>query len=631
MSGDVDDLLAEYLDAAARGDARTAEEFLRAHPEAAAALRPRLAALEKIDACMGALRQDAPADEPVPAIAGYRILEHLGQGGMSVVYLAEQESLKRLVALKVLSTTWKADPRTIERFSREARTIAGLSHPGIVAIHHYGEDGGILYLAIDLVAGADLAEIVSALRTTGGRPAAADARDAVTAGVRRLEAAAAKHGARLAAPRADDATWTRPYPEFCARLIKDVAEALDAAHAAGVLHRDVKPSNIILGPDGRPRVIDFGLTLSDAYSALTRPTEFLGSAPYCSPEQISGDARAAGPAGEVFSLGAVFYELLTLKRPFDGKTLPEILARVSQADPADVRAAAPEVPAELAAVCRMAMEKDPRRRYASARAFADDLSRWLDGRPVQARASSSSALVAVAAMSAVTFMVAFAFHAMTPAPAVSPAPAPVVAPKPETKSAPKKAPAPNPVRLAAAAAWESLRADQPEKALASATLALKIAPSDADALKVLGLTLLRLKRVPEAADALDKAMRAAPADVNTRLSLAEALEQTGDADAALKQYELCATLAPGSAPALQAYGGALARKGDVSGAVKQYKKSLGMTSTDTRTQLLVAELLASLHKDEEAVYYFKQAEKSATNDADREAAHLGLARLPQQR
>lgn len=629
---EIDGLLAEYLEEAALGRPADPDEFASRAPAFKARLLKRLRALGRLDACLGQLRIGRPDEAVIPPIAGYRVLERLGQGGMGVVFLAEQTALKRLVALKVLSPYWMTDARTVERFRREAETIARLSHPGIVAIHQFGEEGGTLYLSIDFVPGMDLGDLVAKLGRGGAPPSGSEVLGLVQESVDRRAALADKYDARVLVPSRNDSVWSLPYPELCAFIVKGVAEALGFAHTNGVLHRDVKSSNVILSLDGRPRLIDFGLTLTDSASSLTRPTDFVGSAPYCSPEQIEGDSRRFGPASEIFSLGVVLYEMLSLRRPFDGKTLPEIMSKVAKADPPDLRRIAPWVDSRLADICRTAMAKDSRRRYATAEEFARDLQRYLEGCPVHASSARRKSQAARAAATAAAIMLTFGVGVRILSrsgrePALEPARTAGSSRMPTPPVASISKVVEPPYEKKVAAAWAAIEHGDANAALEDARAAVRLSPRRFEGLKVLGYTYMLLERYSEAAFAYGQALEVEPMNLKIRAAYAESLAANGDLAAAERQYALCATQAPKDAAILHGYGGVLARRGDIDGAVRQYKKSLDVSSPDAKTHLILGELLSGLSRTDEAVYYYTKAEKLATTDADRRSAKEGLDRL----
>lgn len=281
------------------------------------------------------------------AYGQYRIVREVGRGGMGVVYEASQSSLGRRVALKVLGAS--PTPTQIVRFRREAMTLARLDHAHVVRVLDVGETGGRHWLAMELVDGRSLAARLDELRALGGHRG--------------------------------------PSLRQLVESIAEVAQALEHVHAAGILHRDVKPSNVLLRSDGRALLSDFGLAHDAASPSMTQLGTLLGTPNYMSPEQVVG-ARTMTPASDVFSLGATLYECITLRRPFDGTTNDSALRQILTHDPVDPRRLHPGLPVDLAAIVLKAIEKDPERRYPTAAAFAADLRAFLELKPVHARPPS---------------------------------------------------------------------------------------------------------------------------------------------------------------------------------------------------------------------------------------------------
>ena len=285
---------------------------------------------------------------PQRVLGDFRILREIGRGGMGVVYEALQISLNRRVALKVLPQSLSWSEKAVKKFHREAEAGGRQTHPGIVAVHAVGTHEGIHYIAHELVEGGHtLADHIEKLRSEEHLPVG--------------------------------------YYRKVARIVARVAEALDHAHRAGVIHRDVKPSNILLNENGRPKITDFGLARLEGGLDLTRTGDLAGTVYYMSPEQVSIKRIEIDARTDVFSLGVTLFELLTLSLPFEGRTTQEVMKRIQVHDPQDPRKISSRVPRDLSVICLKALEKQPEKRYASMADFAADLHRYLEGESIQAR------------------------------------------------------------------------------------------------------------------------------------------------------------------------------------------------------------------------------------------------------
>lgn len=372
-SSPVEDLVVEFLDRSETEGPGVLDELCARDPARADQLRSRVAALGR-----AGLLAPTAADKTPERLGEFRVLERVGGGGMGVVYRAAQESLGRIVALKVLRPEhlWFAGAR--DRFRREAEAVARLAHPAIVPLYSFGEADGVPYLAMEFVRGASLSAIVAAFRAR--EPASLEGAD-----LKRALAASLGPGP---GPRGDPhglygGTWS----EACARIGAVVAGALEHAHERGVLHRDLKPSNVMLAEDGRILLVDFGLAAREGADRLTRTGSQLGSLPYMAPEQVDGRADAIGARTDVYGLAVTLYELLTLRLPYDSASTHEVLRRVATGDAAPVRAGNARVPRDLETVIATAMDVRSERRYASAAAFARDLRNVVEHRPIEARRS----------------------------------------------------------------------------------------------------------------------------------------------------------------------------------------------------------------------------------------------------
>jgi serine/threonine protein kinase/WD40 repeat protein len=372
-----DDLLAELLDLPPEQWRAGLERVCTEHPACATELRRRFAHLERCGVTEP-VALSAPVPGQVPQRFGsYRLLRRLGEGGMGTVWLALHEGLGREVAIKMLrpERLWFDNAR--ERFQREVEAVARLRHPGCVAIQEVGETESVPFFAMEYVAGANCEQILTALRARrpAVSPASSSGHDLLT--VLRQGGAQVDSGA--------SALFAGPWTRTAVRIVLAATEALAHAHARGVVHRDLKPGNVMVTPEGRVVVIDFGLAVAAGTSALTREGSQLGSVPYMAPEQLRGDAAAIGPRTDVYALGVCLYELLAMAPAFapgdEQQLRTAILA--GSVPPLTERNAA--VSRDLAVVVARAMHVDPERRYASALELAADLMAVLEDRSIQAR------------------------------------------------------------------------------------------------------------------------------------------------------------------------------------------------------------------------------------------------------
>ncbi|WP_020466550.1 serine/threonine-protein kinase, partial [Singulisphaera acidiphila] len=294
----------------------------------------------------GARRSPTPGfsritGSPWPSVPDFDILEELGRGGMGIVYKARQRSLNRLVALKMIRDGGRARPRDLARFRIEAKAVARLRHANILQIYEIGDEDGLPFVALELLEGGSLE-----VRMAG-----------------------------------------TPQPGFrAAETLSILARAIHAAHEAGIIHRDLKPSNVLFTCDGIPKITDFGLAKRlEEDDGHTESGQVMGSPSYISPEQARGRNREVGPTADVYSLGAILYQMLTGRPPFRGTTPVETVMQVIHEEPVPPSRLLSKVPRDLETICLKALDKEPRRRYASANDLADDLGRYLAGEPIRAR------------------------------------------------------------------------------------------------------------------------------------------------------------------------------------------------------------------------------------------------------
>jgi WD40 repeat protein/serine/threonine protein kinase len=406
----VERLAEEFVRRYRNGERPSWTEYVEAHPEHAAEIRELFPALIVMEELAPGDDSAAPAVERAglqERVGGYQILREIGRGGMGVVYEAEQLSLGRRVALKVLTLPIARDGKALERFRLEARAAARLHHTNIVPVFEVGQDRDVCFYAMQLILGQGLDEVQQELRRLrSGSPAEAGlAAQALWTG--RYEPAdlvpsspvpcrAEAPAERLAAnatsatlPGRSDLSTVESDPghffQSVARIGVQVAEALSYAHARGVIHRDVKPSNLLLDAAGVVWVTDFGLAKTEA-GTVTRTGDLLGTLRYMSPERFGGqcDARA-----DVYGLGLTLYELLVLRPAFEAADRLVLVEQIKSQDPARPRSLVPRIPRDLETIVLKAIDKDPARRYQSAAQLADDLRCFLADLPIRARRASA--------------------------------------------------------------------------------------------------------------------------------------------------------------------------------------------------------------------------------------------------
>jgi WD40 repeat protein/serine/threonine protein kinase/tetratricopeptide (TPR) repeat protein len=329
---------------------------------------------------------------PLPAVAGFEIVREVGRGGMGIVYEAIELALCRRVALKVLPPL-SAGPKTVARFHREVRAAGRLHHTNIVPIYGVGQDRGMFYYAMQFIEGEGLDRLIG--RPGRNRAAPVHGRQTTEADAPRAGPLSPTHSGATAWFRLDDSSRLKPssgasglaYARTVARIGLQVAGALAYAHKSGFLHRDIKPSNILLDPAGTAWVADFGLAKgAEEEEALTQTGDIIGTIRYLPPERLDGRSDARG---DVYSLGATLYELLTLRPVFDETDRSRLIERVLGTEPIPPRQIDRHIPHDLETVVLKAIEKDPARRYATADEMAEDLRRFLADEPILARRVSA--------------------------------------------------------------------------------------------------------------------------------------------------------------------------------------------------------------------------------------------------
>ena len=358
VAGEVDRLVAEVVaeitDRLHAGEPVDVEEYIARHPELADRLRPLLAALDLLARFSSSAGSDRPparagaGEEMCGTLGDFRLIREVGRGGMGVVYEAEQISLGRRVALKVLPFAATMESRHLQRFHNEARAAAGLHHTNIVPVYGVGNERGVHYYAMQFIEGRTLADFIAQQR--GGSPSQVPP-------VAEAEAAACATtvppGTRATSGAPRDAAYFRRIAEWGIQG----AEALDCAHTLGIVHRDVKPANLLVDAGGRLWVTDFGLAQMQSDVRLTQTGDLVGTLRYMSPEQALAKRVMVDHRTDVYSLGATLYELLALRPAFEGSDRQELLRQISFEEPRRLRRIYKAIPAELETIVLKAMEK----------------------------------------------------------------------------------------------------------------------------------------------------------------------------------------------------------------------------------------------------------------------------------
>ena len=442
-SGRVLELAEEFLERYRKGERPPLREYIERHPELAAEIQeifPAMAMLEKIAVVDESLeveesRARSQAPPGLVQLGDYRIIREIGHGGMGVVYEAEQVSLGRHVALKVLPHRALANAKTRKRFEREARAAAKLHHTNIVPVFGVGEHDGLPYFAMQFIQGTGLDVVIKELarlqpgsksdasptQSVSRRDASAIAKSMLTGAYHATDSAdpAPTHtalepalretsespSARTVVPpldrssgvsslsfsgMSDSSSGSRlrklTYWQSVARVGVQIADALEYAHKQGIVHRDIKPSNLLLDMAGTVWITDFGLAKTDDQENLTRPGDVLGTYRYMPPEAFAGQGDARG---DVYSLGVTLYEMVALRPAFDETDRNKLIMQVTTSEPPPVGRVRSGVPRDLETIIHKATEREPARRYQKAEELAEDLRRFLEDRPIKARRIST--------------------------------------------------------------------------------------------------------------------------------------------------------------------------------------------------------------------------------------------------
>jgi serine/threonine protein kinase/Flp pilus assembly protein TadD len=394
--------LEEYRELLEAGSAPQREAFLARHPDIAGELHDCLSGLEMIHAVApalsgvaaerAALEEPGTGAAPGAALGDFRLVREIGRGGMGIVYEAEQLSLRRCVALKILPLAGTLDPRHLQRFHNEARAAACLHHGNIVPVFFVGCERGIHFYTMQLIDGRPLSDLIRQMRGQGEMPTESECAAMPPYPSPSRATSSTPRPAAEVTPLVGAVGHSRDYFRRVAELGVQAADALEHAHQLGIVHRDVKPGNLLVDGAGRLWVTDFGLAhVQQGGAGLTLTGQALGTPRYMSPEQALAKHVLIDHRTDIYSLGATLYELLTLRPAFESEDRQELLRQITVEEPRPPRRLNRAIPAELETIVLKAMAKSPGERYVTAAELADDLRRWLDDRPIRARPPSVQA------------------------------------------------------------------------------------------------------------------------------------------------------------------------------------------------------------------------------------------------
>jgi tetratricopeptide (TPR) repeat protein/predicted Ser/Thr protein kinase len=386
----IEQAVQRFVDAQLQGQKPNIDEFVKQYPEFESQIRQRIQRLQEIDGLFAFLMEADTSDfgEGIPEhslvgkrLGDFEILSLIGTGGMGAVFLARQVSLDREVALKVISDISGARAKSLERFKREAKVLAKISHPNIVPIYEVGQQGPYSYFAMEYIKGVSLDKILSSIRNAKSADKASDVMRKC------LESPISGETVQEKAAGANGAGIDTDYIVRISRIIISIASALDYAHKKGILHRDIKPSNILIDTEGTAKLVDFGLAKAETQQTITNTGEFFGTPNYVSPEQIR-KPEVVDCRSDVFSLAVTYYECLTLHPPFGGDTVNETLTQVISREAIPPKKYCPRLSTDFNTVLLHALEKLPEDRYQAAADFTGDIENLLEFKPITAKRPS---------------------------------------------------------------------------------------------------------------------------------------------------------------------------------------------------------------------------------------------------
>jgi len=567
----------------------------------------------------------------LPTFPKFKILRQIGHGGFGAVFLANQVSLNREVALKVISDVRGSKGKSLERFKRESKILAKISHPNIVPIYEVGQHGPYSYFAMEYVKGASLDKILSSIRNAKPDEKASNVMHKC------LEAQASIYENNLSEDdNSSRAEIDTDYIVEISRIIVSIASALEYAHNKGILHRDIKPSNILIASDGTAKLVDFGLAKGQTQETITITGEFFGTPSYVSPEQIrkpdTVDCRS-----DVFSLAATYYECLTLHPPFGGDTVNETLTQVISREAVPPKKYCPGLSTDFNSVLLHALEKSPEDRYQTAGDFVADIRNILEFKPITAKRPSitrrayktlrrNPLKVGVAGAFILVFILSFSLYSIYTQKRkwdISRESFTSGMRKFELDNLPEaikhfeEAVKINP-RYAEAyynigECYYYLK--EYNKAIEAYEQAVKIEPLHASAYWGLGLCYSEIKRYQKSLDSYKQALKIDPRNVETQSGLGDSYAKLGRYKEAIETYQQLINTDPNNALIYNELGAVYNKLGQHVEAIQAFKQACKLT--DYKVHLYIAALATAYaeHKDfDKAVDFQKKAIELASND-----------------
>ena len=637
----IEQAVQKFVDAQLQGHKLNIDEFVKQYPDIEEQLRQKIQNLQKIDNLFACLMQADDSDYREAVIehnligeklGDFEILNLIGTGGMGAVFLAKQISLDREVALKVISDISGARAKSLERFKREAKVLAKISHPHIVSIYEVGEEGPYAYFAMEFVKGVSLDKILASIRNASS--------DAKASEVMRmcLEDKSGIYDKEYAKSRQKDgAEIDTDYIVGISKIIICIALALENAHSKGILHRDVKPSNILIDSNGTPKLVDFGLARAETQQTITVTGEFFGTPSYVSPEQIrkpdTVDCRS-----DVYSLAATYYECLTLHPPFEGNTVNETLTRVISREATPPKKYCPRLSTDFNTVLLHALEKSQEDRYLTAADFADDIENLLEFKPIKAKKPSITQrtyktlrrnplkVVAVGAFILVIIMGYFLFSSRIQQKNEAIARELYQLGSHKTSQGEftealmylEKAIKVNPKFIGAySLAGDCFRyLGQPQKAIEIYKQAIEIDPNNTDSYCNLGTTYRDLGRHDEAIEVFKQTIRINPNSTGAYYNLGITYRDLGHHDKAIEAFKQTVRINPNNTDAYCNLGTIYRDLGRRNEAIEAFKQMIRINPNDADAYCNLGTTYRDLGRHDEAIEAFKQAIRINPNNTD---------------